>query len=107
MSNFRSKGQRSTFRRLSGCTYFLTGYLNLVQFFLLLCTQIQDDKRNMPRKFLDKLSLIKVSKGRCPKSLDDLADISVLCQVGRFTFAFFLSISGDFSLFWNIPFQPY
>ena len=28
MSNFGSKGQRSIFRRLSGCTYFLTGYLS-------------------------------------------------------------------------------
>ena len=28
MSNFVSKGQRSTFRRLSGCTYFLIGYLD-------------------------------------------------------------------------------
>ena len=42
----------------------------------------------MPRKFEDKLSLIKVSKGRCPKALDDFAVLSVLCQVGCFTFAF-------------------
>ena len=34
------------------------------------------------------MSLIKVSKGRCPKALDDFADFSVLYQVGRFTFAF-------------------
>ena len=27
-SNFGSKGQRSIFRRFSGCTYFLTRYLN-------------------------------------------------------------------------------
>ena len=40
----------------------------------------------MQRK--DKLSLIEVSKGYCPKALDDFADFSVLCQVGRFTFAF-------------------
>ena len=51
MSNFVSKGQRSTFRRLSGCTYILTGYLNTSWSVLLRCTQIQDDERNMPSKF--------------------------------------------------------
>ena len=40
----------------------------------------------MPRKFEVTLSLIKVSKGRCPKALDDFADFSALCQVGRFRF---------------------
>ena len=34
MSNFGWKGQRSTFRRLSGCTYFLTGYLNTSSYFI-------------------------------------------------------------------------
>ena len=72
------------------------------QCFFLLCTQIQNDKRNMPRKFKDKLSLIKVSKGRCRKALDAFADFSVLCQVGRFTFAFcyqFLMIFLCFGIF--------
>ena len=32
--------------------------------------------------------MIKVIKGRFPKALDDFANFSVLCQVGRFTFAF-------------------
>ena len=32
--------------------------------------------------------MIKVSKGRCPKALDEFADFSVLCLVGRFTYAF-------------------
>ena len=52
-SNFGSKGQRSTSWRLSGCTYFVAGFLNIYlgQFFFLLCTQIQDDERNMPKKF--------------------------------------------------------
>ena len=49
---------------------------------------MQDDERQMPRKFEDKLSLIKVSKGHCPKALDNFANFRVLCQVGRFTFAF-------------------
>ena len=42
----------------------------------------------MPWKFKDTLSLIKVSKGRCPKALDDYANFSVLYQVGRFTTVF-------------------
>ena len=42
----------------------------------------------MSKMFYDKLSLIKVSKGRCPKALDNFADFSVLCHVGRFTYAF-------------------
>ena len=42
----------------------------------------------MPRKFKDKLSLIKVSKGHCPKALDAFASFSVLRQVERFTLAF-------------------
>ena len=46
---------------------------------------MQDDERIMLRKFWDKLSFIKVSKGRCPKALGDFADFNVLCQVGRFT----------------------
>ena len=32
--------------------------------------------------------MIKVSKGHCPNALDDFASFSVLCQVGRFTYAF-------------------
>ena len=49
-----------------------------------------------------KLSLIKITKGRCPKALDDFADISVLCKVGRFTYAFcyqFLMIFRCFGIF--------
>ena len=89
MSNFGSKGQRTTFRWLFGCTHFWQDiWTHLGQFLFLLCTQIQDDERNMPRKFEDTLSLIKVRKGRCPKTLDDFADFSVLCQLGCFTFAF-------------------
>ena len=62
---------------------------HLGQCFFLLCTHIQDDEKQMPRKFNDKLSLIKVSKGRSPKALDDFADFSAFCQLGRFTYAFF------------------
>ena len=32
--------------------------------------------------------MIKVSKGRCPKAIDDFANFSVLCRVGRFMYAF-------------------
>ena len=39
------------------------------------------------QKVLDKLSLIKVSIGRCPIALDDFADFSVLCKVGRLAYA--------------------
>ena len=55
-----------------------------------------------PRKFEDKLSLIKVSEGRCLKALDDLANFTVLCKVGRFTYAFcyqFLIIFRCFGIF--------
>ena len=75
--------------RLSGCAYFLTGYLDTSwSVFFLLCTQIHDDERKMPKKLYDKLSLIKVSKGRSPKALDNLADFSELCQFERFSYAF-------------------
>ena len=63
-------------------------FTHLDQCFFLLWTQLQDDGRNMLRHFKDKLSLINVSRGRCPKVLDDFADFSVLCQVGCFTYAF-------------------
>ena len=56
----------------------------------------------MPRKFEDKLSLIKVSEGRCAKVLDDLTAFIVLCQAERFTFAFcyqFLMIFLSFGIF--------
>ena len=46
--------------------------------------------------------MVKVSKGRCPKALDDFADFSVLCQVGRFMHAFcyqFLVIFRCFAIF--------
>ena len=75
---------------------------HLGQYFFLLCTQIQDDEIKMPIKFYDQLSLIKVSKGRSPKALDDFVDFSVLSQVGRFTHAFcyqFLMIFRCFEIF--------
>ena len=104
MSNIGSKGQRSTFRQLSGYTYFLTGYLKnilvSVSFYFVLRPGMMKEK--MPRKFEDKLSFIKVSKGRCPKSLDDFVNFSVLYQVGRFTYAFsyqFLVIFLCFGIF--------
>ena len=100
MSNFGSKGQRSTFRRLFFLFFWQDILTHLGQCFFLLCTHIQDDERKMPRKFKDKLSLIKVIKGRCPKAID--ADFSVLCQVGRFTYAFcyqFLMIFHCFGIF--------
>ena len=58
-----------------------------------------------PEKFLDKLSLIKVSKDRCPKALDDFADLSVLCQVGRFTFVFCYQFLIIFLCFGIFPFD--
>ena len=92
---------------LSALIFWQDIWTHLGQFFFLFCTQSQDDERNMPRKFEDKLSLIKVSKGRCPKALDDFADLSVLCQVGRFTFAFCYQFLMILFLFWNIPIRPY
>ena len=74
----------------------------LGQCFFLLCLQIKNDETKMPRKFGDKLSLIKVIKGRYLKALDAFANFSVLCQVGRFTYAFcyqFLMIFRCFGIF--------
>ena len=41
------------------------------------------------QKILDKLLLVKVSKGRCPKSLDDFAyfSVHVLSKEGHLTYA--------------------
>ena len=48
---------------------------------------------------------MKVSKGRCPKALDDFADFSVLCQVGRFMFAFCYKFLMIFLCFGIFPFD--
>ena len=80
-------------------------WAHLGQFFFLLWTQIQDDERNFPRKFKVKLSLIKLSKGRCPKALDDFANFSVLCHVGRFTFAICYRFLMSFLCFGIFPFD--
>ena len=57
----------------------------------------------MPIKFEDKISLIKISKGSCPKALGDFVDFnSVLCKVGRCAYAFcyqFLMIFRCFGMF--------
>ena len=50
------------------------------------------------------MSLIKVSKGRCPKALDDFADYSVLCQVEGFTCAFCYQFLMIFLCFGIFPF---
>ena len=75
----------------------------LGQWFFLLCTQIKDDERKMPRKFEDKLSLINVSKGRCPKALGGFSNFSVLCQVGRFTYTFCCQFLMIFRCFGTFP----
>ena len=49
--------------------------------------------------------LIKVSKGRCLTALDDFADFSVLCQVGRFKFAFCYQFLMIFLCFGIFPFD--
>ena len=67
---------------------------------------MQDDERKMPQKFQDKLSLIKVSKGHCPKALDDFANFSVLCQVGRSTSAFCYQFLMIFRYFGMFPLDP-
>ena len=59
-------------------------------------------KETYPASF-SKLSLIKVSKGRWPKALDDFADFSALCQVGRFTFAFYYQFLMIFLCFGIFP----
>ena len=81
--------KRSTFLWLSGCTYFPTGYIN-TSWLVFLPTLYTDSgwwKKDV-QKILGKMSLIKFSKGRCQKTLDDFADFSVFCQVGCFTYAF-------------------
>ena len=100
MSNLGLKGQSSSFRLLSGCVYFLTRYLN-TSWSVVLPTLYTDSGwyKKDPQKMLGQLSLIKVS---CPKALDNLADFSVLSQVGRFTYAFcyqFLVIFRCFDIF--------
>ena len=78
MSILGSKGQRSTFRRLSGCTYFLTGYLNT--------------SRSV---FLPTLK-------KSESALLSFANFSVLCQVGHFTYALcyqFLMVFRCFGIF--------
>ena len=76
---------------------------HLGQCFFRFCTQVQDDERKMPRKFEDKLSLIKVSKDHCPKALGEFVDFSVLCQIGRLTYAFCYRFLMIFRCFWIFP----
>ena len=106
-SIFGSKGQRSTFRRLSGCTYFLTGYSEhiLVSFSPYFVHRFRMMKETCPNSFRKKLILTKVSKGRCPKALDDFADFSVVCQVRRFPFAFCYQFLMIFLCFGKFPFD--
>ena len=104
ISNFGSKGQPFG-NFLDALIVWQDIWTHLGQFVLLLCTRIQDDERNVPRKFEDKLPLIKVSNGRCPKALNDFADFSVLCQVGRFTFAFSYQFRIIFLCFGIFPFD--
>ena len=77
---------------------------HLDQFFSLRCTQMLDDEINMPRKFEEKLTSIKLCKGRCSKALDDFADFSVFRQVGRYVCVLLL-ISDEFSVFGIFPFD--
>ena len=108
MSNFGSKGQRSNFRRLSDCTYFLTRYLN-TSWSVFLPTLYTDPgwwKRDAPKVWgqtvIDQCHLRPLSKSA-----------SWLCQFqsivpGRALYiCVLLSISDDFSLLWNIPSRPY
>ena len=76
---------------------------HLGQCFLLPCTQIHDDARKTPIKFEEKLSFIKVGKGRCPNALDYSAGFSVLCQVGRFMYAFWYQFRLIFRCFGIFP----
>ena len=57
----------------------------------------------MPRKFKDKLSLIKVSKGRSPKERYAFANLSVLCQLRRFKYAFCYQLQMIFLCFGIFP----
>ena len=86
-----------------GRTYFLNEYLN-TSWSVFLPTLYTDSGwwKKDAQKVLDKLSLIKVRKGRCPKALDNFADFSVSYQLGRFTYAFcyqFLTIFRCFGIF--------
>ena len=47
--------------------------------------------------------MIKVSKGRFPKALDDFTNLSVLCQVVRFTYAFCYQFLMSFRCFGIFP----
>ena len=49
--------------------------------------------------------MIKVINGRCPKALDDFADFSVLCLVGRFTFVLCYQFLVIFLYFGIFPFD--
>ena len=85
MSNFGSKGQRSTFRQSLWVHLFQTGYLN-THWLVVLPTSYTDSGWWMKdaQKVLGQtvIWLINVSKGRCPKALDDfdVDDSSVLSQ---------------------------
>ena len=59
-------------------------------------------KERCPESCRTKLLLMKVNKGRCPRALDEFANISVLCQVEHFMYAFcyqFLVIFRCFGIF--------
>ena len=63
MSKFRSNSQRSIFRGLSGCTYILTGYLNISWSVFLRSLYMASGWWKKDAQFSkDKLSLIKQNR---------------------------------------------
>ena len=108
MSNLWSKGQRSTFQRLSGCTYFLTGYLN-ISWWVFLPTLYTDSgwwKKDV-QKVLRPTVIYLGQLRPLSESTWCLCRFQYI-EPGRALYAcVLLSISDDFSLFWNIPSRPY
>ena len=63
--------------------------------------------RMTPSTFEVKMSLAKISKGRCLTEHDNFANFCVLFQVMCYNYTVVFKNFDDFSLFWNILSLPY
>ena len=105
LPTFGSKGRRSTFKLLSGCTDFPTGYLK-TSWSVCLPTLYTDSgwwKKDAQKVWGQTV----IDQGLWKRLINDFANFSVLCQLRRFTNAVCYQYLIIVLLFWNTISSPY